>query len=154
MLHLQPPQPLNNDWNGVSVFLAGGITGCPDWQETLVVKLRESLHNFPIVILNPRRDVWDDNIKGEEQITWEFNAMKMADIIVFWFPKETLCPIALYELGRMLAGNKPVFIGIHPEYSRKEDIITQARLARESNYRIFSTLDSLATCIVSYVKKW
>jgi hypothetical protein len=34
-----------------AVFLAGGITGCPDWQAELV----RMLADVPVALLNPRR---------------------------------------------------------------------------------------------------
>src|SRR6266498_690265 len=37
--------------NGTSLFLAGGIMGCPDWQREMV----EALRGTTLVVLNPRR---------------------------------------------------------------------------------------------------
>ena len=34
-----------------TVFLAGGITGCVDWQKEIASRLRD----LPLVLLNPRR---------------------------------------------------------------------------------------------------
>lgn len=35
----------------MNLFLAGGITGCPDWQQELVQLLRDA----DLILLNPRR---------------------------------------------------------------------------------------------------
>src|SRR5690349_4297451 len=58
----------------VSIFLGGGISGCPDWQSSL----RKLIHNEQelqdIVLINPRRakfDVNDETLSGG-QIKWEF----------------------------------------------------------------------------------
>lgn len=49
MQYIESPnlEPFNN----MSVFLAGGITGCPDWQSDIVKMLEKD----PITIINPRR---------------------------------------------------------------------------------------------------
>jgi hypothetical protein len=52
MIYIEAPnsyQPASGD--GPSVFLAGGITGCPDWQRDA----RALLDAAPVVVLNPRR---------------------------------------------------------------------------------------------------
>src|SRR5438132_145293 len=80
-----------------SVFLAGGITGCPDWQTDMVSLLAGS----PVVVLNPRRKnfpIGDPNA-AQEQIAWEYRHLRKADRILFWFSAATLNPIVLYELG-------------------------------------------------------
>lgn len=79
--------------NGRSLFLAGGITGCPDWQSKLI----DLLKNEDVVILNPRRKDFpiNDPKAIEKQIVWEYNHLKKANAISFWFPKESICPIAL-----------------------------------------------------------
>jgi hypothetical protein len=129
------------------VFLAGGITGCPDWQSDLINLLRGE----DIVVLNPRRDNWpiNDPSASEEQIKWEFNNFFNADIISFWFPKETLCPITLYELG-WVSGCEPVFdlaIGIEPGYERELDVRIQTKL-RVGGMDIVDNLQDLANQII------
>src|SRR5690349_520468 len=83
-----------------SIFLAGGISGCPDWQSYAV----RQLSDLPVRIYNPRRKEFpeksenlQDDPKNEQdaraQITWEFEALATSDIILFWFPEESICPI-------------------------------------------------------------
>lgn len=116
------------------IFLAGGITGCPDWQSKMVAMMELD----DVVFLNPRRPdfpIGDPNA-APLQIAWEHNHLRKATDIVFWFPKETLCPIVLYELGawtayrQMSADQTPkIFIGCHKEYQRRQDVIIQTRLS-------------------------
>ena len=122
-----------------SLFLAGGITNCPDWQVELAGWLKET----DLIVLNPRRKSFDVNHKNieEEQISWEYNHLKKASIVSFWFPKETLCPITLYELGKQSAGDKPIFIGVHPDYKRKRDVEIQTRLIRPEVKIVYSLKD-------------
>lgn len=109
------------------IFLGGGITNCPDWQADVIALLDD--HEG--VMLNPRRsgDFTDDI--AVEQIKWEYHALRSADTVFFWFPKETLCPITLFELG--VFSQRPLtrlIVGTHPEYARRLDVVTQMELAR------------------------
>jgi hypothetical protein len=63
--------------------------------------------------------------------------------VSFWFPKETLCPITLYELGKQSASNKPIFVGVHPEYARRRDVEIQTQLIRPE-VKIVYSLEDLA----------
>lgn len=111
-----------------SLFLAGGITGCPDWQQ----EMRKGLKDTELVIINPRRKDFpiDDPNAAEAQITWEHKYLRYADAVSFWFPCETLCPIVLYELGAWSMGFKAIFVGVHPDYKRRQDVLIQTKLVR------------------------
>ncbi len=113
---------------GQSLFIAGGITDCPDWQKDLI----EHLKDTGLVLLNPRRRTFNTERLSEsaDQIKWEHLHLKKADAVSFWFPKETLCPITLYELGTWSAKGKKIFVGVHPEYRRRKDVEVQTALAR------------------------
>jgi hypothetical protein len=131
------------------VFLAGGITGCPDWQSELVAMLTYSEFN-PFVIrdaslkaanparferlitVNPRRLDFDynDPKRGDAQVEWEFQQLRQSDAIAFWFPCETLCPISLYELGCAAASQRTMFVACHPDYERDFDVRKQLSLLR------------------------
>ncbi len=111
-----------------TLFLAGGITNCPDWQETVI----NNLHDCDVTVFNPRRREFDvtDPSATEIQIAWEFEKLREATAILFWFPEETLCPIVLFELGAHLERDVPLFIGCHSRYTRKKDVEIQTKLAR------------------------
>jgi hypothetical protein len=124
-----------------AVFLAGGITGCPDWQREVVGLLREEA----VVLLNPRREAFPigDPEAGPGQIAWEHRHLRKADAVLFWFPCEALCPIALYELGAWSMTARPLFVGTHPDYPRRLDVEVQTRLARPE-VRVVSGVSDLA----------
>ena len=127
MTHVEAPDEY--DGPGPSLFLAGGIMGTFDWQTEIVNRLAR----LPLVILNPRRRNFpmDDPSAAEAQITWEFRHLRRATAVLFWFPPETLCPIALFELGsRVMVPHQPLFVGTHPAYARRQDVEIQLRLAR------------------------
>src|SRR5262245_30382956 len=113
---------------GPSLFLAGGITGCPPWQDEALARLA----GLPLVLLNPRRRNFpmNDPNAAEEQIAWEHRHLRRATAVMFWFPAETLAPITLYELGAVTVMGKPLFAGTHPDYGRRQDVRIQTRLAR------------------------
>lgn len=132
------------------VFMAGGISGCSDWQTKLV----ELLENLPGIMLNPRRPDFpmDDPDAAYKQISWEHYALRRADAILFWFPCETLCPIVLYELGAWSMSNKPLFVGTHPEYKRRQDVEIQTSLVRK-DVEVVHSLGALAGKVREWLKR-
>jgi hypothetical protein len=125
-----------------AVFLAGGITGCPDWQQEM--RLLLGMTNY--AVLNPRRKnfpIHEGASAAELQIKWEFYHLRKADVISFWFCKETVQPIVLYELGAWSMTDKPIAVGVEPGYIRELDVRIQVDLVRP-DIRILTTLDDLA----------
>lgn len=115
------------------VFVAGGITDCPDWQ----TELRSLLEDLDFTLLNPRRADFpiDDPKAAREQISWEHEWLWKSDIISFWFCANTLNPIVLYELGSHLSrasSGLPVeiIVGIEPGYERTQDVMIQTELTK------------------------
>ena len=101
---------------------------------------------MPLVLLNPRRRDFpiDDPSAAEGQIAWEYRHLRRAMAVLFWFPPETLCPIALYELGgRSVCRDQALFVGTDPAYGRKLDVELQLRLARPE-VRVADQIEELA----------
>jgi hypothetical protein len=73
----------------ISLFLGGGITNCPNWQNDII----ESLSDADYVLYNPRRENFDISNPEESdiQIEWEYHFLSYSTAIMFWFPEETLC---------------------------------------------------------------
>lgn len=134
----------------LSVFLAGGITDCPDWQKEVM----QSLYPVDVVLFNPRRANFPIHDPGasEFQIKWEHEYLRQASAILFWFPCETLCPIVLYELGAWSMTDKKIFVGVHPDYKRKQDVEIQTRLVRQDVKVVYSLRD-LSEQVQLYVEK-
>lgn len=117
------------------LFLAGGITNCPDWQ----FSFRMALQDVGGTLFNPRRAKFDvkDVSASVAQIEWEYENLRSADVIGFWFCKETVQPITLFELGSALARSmdhdvwpQQIAIGVDPGYPREEDVRIQTRCER------------------------
>lgn len=120
--------------DGPVVFLAGGITGCPDWQ----ADARARFADTNLVVCNPRRVEFDttDPAAADEQIAWEVMHLRIADLTLFWFPSpsgDVPQPIALFELGMALGDRKcwgrKLVLGVDPDYCRRHDVITQCHYA-------------------------
>jgi hypothetical protein len=141
MKYIQCPQTPHLEPHEKSLFLAGGISNCPDWQSALAAQLEDTAW----VLLNPRRADFDaENTRlAEQQIVWEHQHLRLATALAFWFPSQTLCPITLYELGAWSMTNKPLFVGTHPEYKRRLDVEVQTRLVRP-DVTVVDSLEALA----------
>ena len=110
-----------------AVFLAGGISNTEDWQSVVA----EELRSMAGAVINPRRDDYPDTeTAAREQIAWEFRHLQRADLFSFWFPPQTLCPIALFELGAGCSSGVPLVVGADPEYTRRLDLLVQLSLRR------------------------
>jgi hypothetical protein len=143
------------------LFIGGGITGCWDWQ----AKLLSLIEDCDGWAFNPRRQFPPDDMVG--QITWEWRALNLCHAISFWFSQETIQPIALLELGRWSAKTEPhsylttdgevrlrmetkkLFVGVDPQYARRQDIEVQLKL-QCPDLRVVYNLEELA----EQIKKW
>jgi len=154
-IYLEAPHYLGDkkidNWQK-TVFLAGSITGAENWQNRAASKLIDHFNIF-----NPRRADFDTSNKKEEraQIIWEWTLLNIAEIVLFYFSHETLAPISLFELGALLEQQKThsykkLYICIHPEYKRKNDVIIQTELrntqfARNIKFNLDETLNLIIT---------
>jgi len=136
-------EPVKFKEGDISVFLAGGITDCPEWQCQVIEGLQDAGED--VVVLNPRRRDFPIHA-ASEQITWEYHALNCADIFSIWFSSgPSVQPICMYELGRHLAKRsrnsirealntdgllaiEKIAIGIEPGYLREQDVRVQTSL--------------------------
>jgi len=161
-----------------SLFMAGGITGCPDWQQEFRSLLHAQGECKNLTLLNPRRENFpiDDPNAADEQIKWEFDAMVLSDAISFWFCEDTIQPIVLFELGRwstpchpilfadppthqhipgepsvVKIKNQPkrIFVGVDRNYARRQDVEVQLGLIRP-DLEIVYNLDLLADQVIEW----
>jgi len=95
------------------VFLAGSIENgvAEDWQAMLA----EQLDVPNLILLNPRRKIWDatwkqsiENQLFAEQVNWELEGLEMADLVVMNFSPLTLSPISLLEFGLYARSGKMI----------------------------------------------
>ena len=119
----------------ITVFLAGGISGCRDWQQEVINNLFQMIgkDDTQVVVYNPRQKDFniDDPGATEDQITWEFQYLNRVDIFSMYFVGgDQIQPICLYELGRYTA--RPMceqVVSIEKDYIRERDVVVQVFLA-------------------------
>lgn len=135
-----------------SLFLAGGISNCPDWQSQLINLLSDCRD---LTIFNPRRPNYpmDNPNEALNQIEWEYEHLKTADMIAVWFSKGSVNPIVLYELGIWINARPeiPAFVGIDPGYERTRDVQIQTKLAR-TDIQIVGSISELAEQVKKYLQ--
>lgn len=132
MIYVEAPEEYDGDLP--SIFLAGGITACPDWQAEVVAALPGLASN--VAVFNPRRASFDvaNPFGAAEQVAWEFRHLRRAWVTLFWFPAcdpaVTVQPIALYELGAAAESNRLIAVGVDDGYPRAADVRMQLGLIR------------------------
>jgi Nucleoside 2-deoxyribosyltransferase like len=115
---IYPPEKIEIKASEKVVFLAGSIENgiAEDWQAALA----EQLQVPDLVLLNPRRKVWDatweqsiDNLLFAEQVAWELEGLELADLVIMNFIPHTLSPISLLEFGLFARSGKMVVCCTH-----------------------------------------
>lgn len=147
-----------------SVFLAGGITNCGDWQNKVIELLKNS--NINLSVFNPRREHFDIHNKDAafEQIKWEFDRLETADIFSMYFcNSESVQPICMYELGRNVVRmqnrfpsdwEKHILVSVEDGYKRANDVWIQLKLcAPKMRIDMKATPEDHARNILWYFKK-
>ena len=127
--------------NEICVFLAGGITNCPNWQQETIYRLDAYNDSDTLCVFNPRREnfpIHDPNA-SLEQITWEYKWLERMDIFSMYFSSgESDQPICMYELGRNIIRmqnrfpsdwENRIIISVEDGYKRKQDVLIQTSLA-------------------------
>lgn len=154
---VQCPRELDTTELGKSIFLAGGISNCPDWQEEFITSWVYGGNPLDrSILVNPRRENFDinDPKMTKIQIEWEYRHLLLTDLKVFWFPKETVCPITLFELAYCAQRGDDIVVGTHKEYCRKEDVIEQLKHLRPDIKIVHGIYDLKDAAGLFLVKKY
>lgn len=154
--------PHHGDTGGwPAVFLAGGITGCADWQAEAVRLLDDS--DVEMIVYNPRRANFDPTEPGVEQlqVSWEAGALRIVSAILFWFDPSGMQPIVHQEFGAALerapAFGHHIVLGVHPDYPRRENLrhqVAQGKTFRliPDEFTIHDTLEATAAAVAEAVR--
>lgn len=137
-----------------SVFLAGGISNCADWQKEAIELFEEEEFDHDITLVNPRRVEFntEDQSVSANQIRWEHFYLAEVTTTMFWFPHETLCPITLFELGKLAAQEKDIFVGCDPKYARKFDVEMQLSLIESQKHvKVYDNLPDLVSAVATHI---
>ena len=126
----------------IDLFMAGGISGCWNWQDALYRAVSYHLDSLlptgweldhkPFTIASPRRahGLEKDGKAASEQIAWEYEAMSRTAFTSFYFTRDTVQPITLLELGKHLA--QPwgsCIVACELGYERAFDVYAQTNLS-------------------------
>ena len=129
------------------VFLAGSIEmgKAEQWQERIVATL-SAAGSGDLVILNPRRDDWDDSWEQRaddprfaEQVGWELDMLDAADVVVMYFAPGTKSPVSLLELG-LCARSGKLKVCCPEGFWRRGNV---EMVCRRHRVPLFETLDDL-----------
>lgn len=106
------------------IFLAGAIDmgSAVNWQ----ADAEAELDTPDTVVLNPRRPDWDaswvqeaSNPQFRKQVEWELLALRLADVALFVFLKDSKAPITFLELGLF---NVKAVVVVEPGFYRKGNL--------------------------------
>lgn len=129
-----------------SVFLAGGITNCKEWQKEVIEELKFEEISF----FNPRQEHFDvsDKNASYKQILWEFERLEKMDIFSMYYCNDNSDqPICMYELGRNIVRmqnrfpsdwEKRIVISVEDGYRRKADVLIQTELATQNKVFVYT----------------
>lgn len=144
-------EPFTKD---IRVFLAGGITNCPNWQEEVIKQLEDNYVYDSLVVFNPRRENFPigDKTAAYTQIAWEFEMLEKCDIFSMYFSSgDSDQPICMYELGRNILRIQTRFptdwqdrivISTEDGYRRKQDVLIQTGLATQGKVFVNTQISS------------
>jgi hypothetical protein len=130
---------------GYSIFLAGSIDQgkARPWDLEII----KALEDFDVTILSPRRLDWDDSWTQEasdpqfrEQVTWEWNALARADMLVCVFTADSKAPISFYEWGRFSTTKKDALVCVEEGFYRTGNLDLYAEFDKTPVYHSLNEL--------------
>jgi len=122
-----------------SVFLGGAIDQgkAANWQEKVV----KALGDLDGLILNPRRDDWEESIDNPEfrkQVEWELKAQEGADLRLYVLLDDSKGPVTMLEIG--LFAKKDSVLCIEEGFYRRGNLEV---IAERYNVPIYRKLDEM-----------
>jgi len=141
--------PNRYDGDKTSIFIAGGITGCQDWQRSV----EQFLSDTDVVLFNPRRDEFSDSNLEQEQVQWEHDYLMSCSAHMFFFPPDSMCPVTMFELGKVASLQKPLFVAIHPKFPRCRNVTIQLSIIRP-DVKVVSNLVDLTSDIKIWLRSY
>lgn len=145
-----------------SVFLAGGITNCKEWQKEVIENLKYEEYE-DVSLFNPRQEHFDvsDKNASYKQILWEFERLEKMDIFSMYYCNDNSDqPICMYELGRNIVRmqnrfpsdwEKRIVISVEDGYRRKADVLIQTELATQN--KVFVEANATPDLHSQYIMK-
>jgi hypothetical protein len=139
--HIQSPEEYVTS-EAPAAFLAGSAVF--PWREAV----KKNISPEEAVLFDPMNDQLAEE-NPMKRVQWEVDHMDYADIVVVWLPKEdqtkphTFSLTSLFEMGRFVQmKDKPLVVGIAPEYIRRDELVTQLKVLRPE-VTVVNSLDAL-----------
>ena len=146
------PNEIKDVKNKWKVFLAGPIQGAEEWQ-----------FNVPyikdVVYLCPRRkSLHDKNFNYDEQVNWETQALRMANVVLFWVPEpaediagRSYAQTTRFELGENIARGKNIILGTYKDFAGRKYFEYKAKKYKNV-LAVCSTLDECISKLKDFIK--
>lgn len=131
-----------------SIFLAGTIDmgNSLDWQQEVELHFSNEI----VDIYNPRRNGWDSSWKQKfdspeffQQVMWEKDALRKANIIIMNFLPDSQSPITLLEFGLWASSGK-LLVCCPDKFWRSGNVQIECN---DHDIPMFKTLDELLKTI-------
>ena len=155
MIEIKAPKD-HSRYTNRKIFLAGSIEmgKAEPWRH----RVAKRLEGEEVVLLNPRRDDWDnswvqkkDFIPFREQVDWELDGIEEAALIIFYFDPETTSPITLLELGYCLGLQDEIIVCCPDGFYRKGNV--EIICDRAHNVTVHNTFEQFLLHIVQVVRE-
>ena len=131
-----------------TVFLAGGMSWCEDWQAQMARDLRAEAG----VLLSPRinKPPYPDR---EMQAWWEIRGRRQCGATVFYFPDtpKSVQPVTWYEMGANCQSGKPTAVYVDAGHRRRLDIEERIAVNQPAAY-IANSLAELTIWTRDYLR--
>lgn len=134
------------------IFLAGTIDNGKsiDWQSDLVQEFVE----YDVTFLNPRRDVWNSEIKQRlielrEQLEWESDNLENSDLILMYLLPNSTSVISMAELGEYGRSGKDMIVCCPDGFWRKGNV---EFLCEKFNLPLFDNYNEMVKYAKDYLK--
>jgi hypothetical protein len=124
-----------------SIFLAGPTprdANTPSWRPRALSLLEDAI-GFDGTVLVPETEGWDAHDQYDTQVHWEWEALNLATVVVFWVPRdlETMPAFTTnIEFGLLAKSGKVVFG--YPDGAPKMKYLE--KLAKSFNIPVFETM--------------
>jgi hypothetical protein len=154
---IYPPTRRLADPLNVSVFLAGSIDmgSARDWQTDLINRFHD---HEDLSFYNPRRPegfAGKQSLENDmfvEQVNWEIDNLRTADIVVMYITASSQAPISLLEFGYCMGHDKikNIVVAVEPGYWRRGNIEV---MCNRYSIPLFEDLDDAEENLRSHIKE-
>jgi len=132
-----------------SIFLAGPTPrdeAVSSWRPEALARLKEL--GFTGNVYVPEQENWSKHDHYDQQIAWEWEALSISTVVVFWVPRELKTMPAFttnVEFGLMVASDK-CLLG-YPEEAPKMRYLAQ--LAQRHGAPVYHSLESILQAAIA-----